>query len=440
MPTNIIMPQMGESIFEGTITKWLKKEGDHVRRDEPLFEISTDKVDTEIPSPVEGVLQKILMPVGSKVPIHTVVAIVEEGAKPGAAPAPAPAAPAAAPTKAPEAPPPAAPEAGREAPREAPAAGPTDEKRVFASPLVRRIAREEGVELSQVAGTGWKGRVTKKDILEHLGRQAAPAAAPAAPPAAPAPTPPPAAAPPKAPEAAPKPAPAAARPGQVVPLTPMRQKIAEHMVMSRRTSAHVTTCHEVDLSRVVELREKEKESYETVYGARLTYTHFFAMAAVQALKEFPLLNASIEGTNVVFHPHINLGVAVAIPEGLIVPVVRHCEEKSFLGLVRAINDVAERARTKKLTLDDVQGATFTITNPGNYGSIMFTPIINQPNVAILGIGTVQKRPVVVQDAIAIRPMANLCLSFDHRLVDGIDAERYMARLKEILQAWTLPIK
>lgn len=436
MPTNIIMPQMGESIFEGTITKWLKKEGDHVRRDEPLFEISTDKVDTEIPSPVEGVLQKILMPVGSKVPIHTVVAIVEEGAKPGAAPAPAPAAP----TKAPEAPPPAAPEAGREAPREAPAAAPTDEKRVFASPLVRRIAREEGVELSQVAGTGWKGRVTKKDILEHLGRQAAPAAAPAAPPAAPAPTPPPAAAPPKAPEAAPKPAPAAARPGQVVPLTPMRRKIAEHMVMSRRTSAHVTTCHEVDLSRVVELREKEKESYETVYGARLTYTHFFAMAAVQALKEFPLLNASIEGTNVVFHPHINLGVAVAIPEGLIVPVVRHCEEKSFLGLVRAINDVAERARTKKLTLDDVQGATFTITNPGNYGSIMFTPIINQPNVAILGIGTVQKRPVVVQDAIAIRPMANLCLSFDHRLVDGIDAERYMARLKEILQAWTLPIK
>jgi 2-oxoglutarate dehydrogenase E2 component (dihydrolipoamide succinyltransferase) len=433
MPTNIIMPQMGESIFEGTITKWLKKEGDHVRRDEPLFEISTDKVDTEIPSPVEGVLQKILMPVGSKVPIHTVVAIVEEGAEPGAAPAPAPA-------KAPEAPPPAVPEAGREAPREAPAAAPTDEKRVFASPLVRRIAREEGVELSQVAGTGWKGRITKKDILEHLGRQAAPAAAPAAPPAAPAPVPPPAAAPAQAREAAPKPAPAAARPGQVVPMTPMRQKIAEHMVMSRRTSAHVTTCHEVDLSRVVELREKEKESYETVYGARLTYTHFFAMAAVQALKEFPLLNASIEGTNVVFHPHINLGVAVAIPEGLIVPVVRHCEEKSFLGLVRAINDVAERARTKKLTLDDVQGATFTITNPGNYGSIMFTPIINQPNVAILGIGTVQKRPVVVQDAIAIRPMANLCLSFDHRLVDGIDAERYMARLKEILQAWTLPLK
>jgi 2-oxoglutarate dehydrogenase E2 component (dihydrolipoamide succinyltransferase) len=223
-------------------------------------------------------------------------------------------------------------------------------------------------------------------------------------------------------------------------MTPMRQKIAEHMVMSRRTSAHVTTCHEVDLSRVVELREKEKESYETVYGARLTYTHFFAMAAVQALKEFPLLNASIDGTNVVYHAHINLGVAVAIPEGLIVPVVRHCEEKSFLGLVRAINDVAERARTKKLTLDDVQGATFTITNPGNFGAIMFTPIINQPNVAILGIGTVQKRPVVVQDAIAIRPMVNLCLSFDHRLVDGIDAERYMARLKEILQAWTLPLK
>jgi 2-oxoglutarate dehydrogenase E2 component (dihydrolipoamide succinyltransferase) len=434
MPTNIIMPQMGESIFEGTITKWLKKEGDPVRRDEPLFEISTDKVDTEIPSPVEGVLQKILMPVGSKVPIHTVVAIVEEGAKPGAASPPAPAAPA--PAKALEAPRAAAPEARPAARPEAPPPPATEERRVFASPLVRRIAREEGVDLAQVAGTGWKGRVTKKDILEHLGKP--PAAAPAAAPAAPAPQAPPEAPPATAPRPAPAPAPA--RPGQVVPMTPMRQKIAEHMVMSRRTSAHVTTCHEVDLSRVVELREKEKESYETVYGARLTYTHFFAMAAVQALKEFPLLNASIEGTNIVYHAHINLGVAVAIPEGLIVPVVRHCEEKSFLGLVRAINDVAERARTKKLTLDDVQGATFTITNPGNYGAIMFTPIINQPNVAILGIGTVQKRPVVVQDAIAIRPMVNLCLSFDHRLVDGIDAERYMARLKEILQAWTLPLK
>lgn len=440
MPTNIIMPQMGESIFEGTITKWLKKEGDLVRRDEPLFEISTDKVDTEIPSPVEGVLQKILMPVGSKVPIHTVVAIVEEGAKPGAAPVPAPAAAAPAPAKAPEPPPAptARPEPGRSAPSvSAPAA--LEEKRVFASPLVRRIAREEGIELSQVAGTGWKGRITKKDILEHLGKQAAPAAAPApAAPSGPAPAPEPAPKPALA--RAEAPASAAARPGQVVPMTPMRQKIAEHMVMSRRTSAHVTTCHEVDLSRVVELREKEKESYETVYGARLTYTHFFAMAAVQALKEFPLLNASIEGANIVFHPHINLGVAVAIPEGLIVPVVRHCEEKSFLGLVRAVNDVAERARAKKLTLDDVQGATFTITNPGNYGAIMFTPIINQPNVAILGIGTVQKRPVVLQDAIAIRPMVNLCLSFDHRLIDGIDAERFMARLREILQTWTLPIK
>jgi 2-oxoglutarate dehydrogenase E2 component (dihydrolipoamide succinyltransferase) len=314
------------------------------------------------------------------------------------------------------------------------------EKRVFSSPLVRRIAREEGVDLGQVPGSGWKGRITKKDIEDHLARGGAPQQAPPAPAQAPAPAPRPSpAAAPSAP--APVPAPVAAGPrDQVVPMTPMRQKIADHMVMSKHTSAHVTTCHEVDLSKVVEIREREKDDYEKVFGAKLTYTHFFAMAAVQALKEHPLLNASVSGTNIVFHRDIHLGVAVAIPEGLIVPVVKNAEEKSFLGVVRAVNDVAERARTKKLTVNDIQGGTFTITNPGNFGAIMFTPIISQPQVAILGIGTVVKRPVVVNDMIAIRPMVNLALSFDHRIVDGIDAERYMAKVKEILTTWNIPIR
>jgi 2-oxoglutarate dehydrogenase E2 component (dihydrolipoamide succinyltransferase) len=438
MAMNIVMPQMGESIFEGTITKWLKREGEPVQRDEPLFEISTDKVDTEIPSPVAGVLQKIIMAVGSKVPINTVVAVVDESGS-AAPPVPAPSAAAPAPARPasaqagspPGAPPPAsvAPSTPAFGPalRTSTATAPPAEKRVFSSPLVRRIAREEGVSLERVEGTGWKGRITRKDILDHLGGRGAAAPGPAA--AAPAPAP------------APRPA-APSPPGRVssVPMTPMRQKIAEHMVHSKSTSAHVTTCHEVDMTRVAEIREREKDGYETVFGARLTYTHFFAVAAVEALKEFPLLNSSVDGTNIVQHGYIHLGVAVALPEGLIVPVVRHCEEKSFLGIVRGVNDVAERARTKKLALDDIQGSTFTLTNPGNYGAIAFTPIINQPNVAILGVGTLQKRPVVVNDAIAIRSMCNLCLSFDHRIVDGLDAEKFISRVKEILQTWTLPIK
>ena len=440
MPTNIVMPQMGESIFEGTITKWLKKEGEPVKRDEPLFEISTDKIDTEIQSSVGGVLQKILMPEGSKVPIHTVVAIIEEagaGSAPAAAPAaakpPAAATPAPAPTPAP-----ALAHAGGESQG--------DGGRIFASPLVRRIARQENVDLQQLEGSGWKGRITKKDIEDHLGRGgAAPAPAPTpAPAATPAPTPAPVARP--TPAATPAPTPAAPRPvavtgrTQVVPMTNMRVKIAEHMVKSKATSAHVTTCHQVDVTRISEIREKEKADYETVYGTKLTLTHFFAGAVVQALKEFPLINASIDGTNIVYHNYINLGMAVAVPEGLIVPVIKNCEEKSFLGLVRGINDVADRAKTKKLTIDDIQGGTFTVTNPGPYGAAMFTPIINQPQVAILGIGSVEKRPVVINDAIAIRSMVYLCLSFDHRIVDGIDAEKFMARLREILQTWNIPIR
>jgi len=434
MPTNIVMPQMGESIFEGTITKWLKKEGEAVKRDEPLFEISTDKIDTEIQSSVAGVLQKILMPEGSKVPIHTVVAIIDEA---GAGSAPAP----------------SAPKASAPAPRPAPASAPTPapvtsggsndggEGRVFASPLVRRIARQEGVDLQQLEGSGWKGRITKKDIEDHLGRGgAAPAPAPApaaAPLARPAPAPMPAPAP--APAPAMRPAAAAGR-SQVVPMTNMRAKIAEHMVKSKATSAHVTTCHQIDVTKISEIREKEKADYETVYGTKLTLTHFFAGAAVQVLKEFPLLNASVDGNNIVYHNYINLSIAVAVPEGLIVPVVKNCEEKSFLGIVRGVNDVADRAKTKKLAIDDIQGGTFTLTNPGPYGAAMFTPIINQPQVAILGVGSVEKRPVIVNDAIAIRSMCYLCLSFDHRIVDGIDAEKFMARLREVLQTWTIPIR
>jgi 2-oxoglutarate dehydrogenase E2 component (dihydrolipoamide succinyltransferase) len=407
MATHIVMPQMGESIFEGTITKWLKKEGEQIKRDEDLFEISTDKVDTAIPAPVAGVLQKILMPVGSKVPIHTVVAIMEEA---GEGPVPALVAPL-----------PVRKSDGAVAPAVVAApVGDGGERRIFSSPLVRRIARQEGVDLSQVKGSGWKDRITKKDIEEHLTRGGAPSVVAEAPvrPVAP------------------------ARPGraQVVPMTLLRTKIAEHMVLSRATSAHVTTCHEIDLTKVVELRDREKADYETVYGTKLTYTHFFAAATVQALKEFPLLNSSVDGTNIVHHNYIHLGIAVAIPEGLIVPVVKSCEEKSFLGLARGINDLAERARTKKLAVDDVQGGTFTITNPGNFGGLIFTPIIHQPQVAILGIGTVEKRPVVVNDAIAIRSMCFLCLSFDHRIIDGIDAERFMARLREILQTWNIPIR
>jgi 2-oxoglutarate dehydrogenase E2 component (dihydrolipoamide succinyltransferase) len=430
MPTNIVMPQMGESIFEGTITKWLKKEGEPVKRDEPLFEISTDKIDTEIQASVGGVLKKILMPEGSKVPINTVVAIIEEaGAAPAPAPAPAAAKPAARPAPAP------APVAVS-AP--VPAAAGGDGGRVFASPLVRRIARQEQVDLNQIEGSGWKGRITKKDIEDHLGRGGA---APAV--AEPAPAPPVPAARPAAPAPAPTPAPrpaAIAGRTQVVPMTNMRAKIAEHMVKSKATSAHVTTCHQVDVTRVSELREKEKADYETVYGTKLTLTHFFVGAVVQTLKEFPLLNASVDGNSIVYHNYINMGIAVAVPEGLIVPVVKNCEEKSFLGLVRGVNDVAERARTKKLTIDDIQGGTFTLTNPGPYGAAMFTPIINQPQVGILGIGSVEKRPVVVNDAIAIRSMTYLCLSFDHRIVDGIDAEKFMARLRETIQTWTIPIR
>lgn len=444
MPTNVIMPKIAESIFEGTLTKWLKREGDVVKADEPLFEISTDKVDTEIPSPASGVLSKILVKEGQTVPIQTVVAVIEEKA---AAPAPA-------------APRPQAPV--KEAPAPAMVGAPAKEEAVeeagvvFASPLVRKLAKDYGIDLKQITGTGYKGRITKEDVeafvqaKQKAAAKPAEAPAPAKPVEAPVPVKPPEA--PKAPAevreiAVPEGVGPAAKiplvitgPTETVTMTPMRKKIAEHMVLSKRISAHVLTVFEADLSKVTALREREKDYYETVYETKLTYTAFFAAAAVTALKEFPIINCSVDGDKIVYKKYINLGIAVALPDGLIVPVIRNAEEKSFLGLVRAINDLAERARTKKLTVDDVQGGTFTITNPGIFGGLFGAPIINQPQVAIMGVGGIQKRPVVVNDAIAIRPMVYLTLSFDHRVVDGADADRFMARVKQILENWEAPIK
>ena len=440
MPTEVKMPQMGESIYEGTVTKWLKKEGEAIKKDEPLYELSTDKVDTEIPSPVSGTLQKIVVQAGQKVPIHTVVAMVDESGSGRSAPAAptkaeksekaaAPGTPETATPKPEKAVAPGTPEAKPAPPKavEAMAAPSGDGDRAFASPLVRKIARDEGVDLAQVRGSGPGGRITKEDIEAHLSSRKGGVAVAAAPKPASAPAPAPA-------------KPAGPAPAGSVPMTPMRIKISEHMVRSKATSAHVHTVFEVDLSKISALREKEKDDYERVYNTKLTFTHFFAAAVVHSIREFPIINSSVDGTNIVYKKEVNLGIAVALPEGLIVPVVKRAEEKSFLGLARAINDVADRARNKKLSVDDIQGGTFTITNPGIYGGLFGTPIINQPQVAILGIGGIEKRAVVIGDAIAVRPMCYLVLGFDHRTIDGAVADQFMAHLKKLLQEWNEPIK
>ncbi len=454
--TDVIMPQMGESIAEGTITKWMKNVGDKVQRDEPLFEISTDKVDAEIPAPASGVLQEIRVAAGATVAINTVVGVIgAEGAAVATAPAAAPAPPAPAPAPAPVAvappppPPPPAPVAvappppppvPAAAPAPAPAAAPAPEKpreemtpdelrQQRSSPVVRKIAAEHDVDIAAVPGTGIGGRVTKQDILGHIeARGNEPAAAPAAPASfdAPAPT----AEPPATPFVATR------QPGervQVVPMSPIRKKTAEHMVLSKRISAHVSTVWEIDMSRVDHLRQKHKKSYEERSGVKLTYLPFIVKATIDAIKAFPVLNSSVDGDSVLYKKDINLGMAVALDWGLIVPVIRNADEKNVLGLAKAVNDLAERARGKKLKVDEVQGGTFTITNPGVFGSLFGTPIINQPQVAILGVGTIEKRPIVRDDAIAIRTMAYFCLTFDHRIVDGSDADRFMAHLKKGLQ-------
>src|SRR5580698_10213494 len=426
MPTDIVMPQMGESIFEGTITKWLKKPGDKVQRDEPLFEISTDKVDAEIPAPASGVLRDIKVGEGNTVQVNTVVGTIAGDGEAAAAPAPAPAKAAAQAAPAPAKPQAAPPKA--QAPAAAPAA-PTQEdeedEHARSSPLVRKIARENNVNLSQVSGTGLGGRITKQDIMAFLEGSAA-----AATPAASAP----ATARPSAP-----PVPAAI-PAESVPMSKMRQIIAQRMIESRRTSAHVHAMFEVDITKIVQLRNKTKSAFEQRHGARLTFMPFFVRAAIIALQQFPIVNASIEGDNIRYHRHVNVGIAVALDWGLIVPVLKNADELNFLGLQRGISDLGERSRNKKLKPDEVEGSTFTITNPGQFGAVFGLPIINQPNSAILGVGGITKTPLVVtdndgNDSIAIRSVVHLTMGYDHRLIDGAVADQFMAFVKKTLENW-----
>ena len=411
--TEVLMPQMGESITEGTITKWLKKVGDTVQRDEPIFEISTDKVDAEIPSPVAGTLTEIKVGEGKTVTINTVVAVIG-GAAGKTAPAPTAAAP--------------APAASAPAPAATPATAAAVGDHPRSSPLVRKIARENEVDLTQVAGTGSAGRITKSDILGHL-EGGAKTAAPA--PAAPAPA---AATKPAAP------APAQPLPGELVPMTKMRSIIAQRMVESKRTSPHVHTVFKVDMTRIVKLREKEKSKYEQRNGVKLTYMPFITRAAIVALRKHPIVNASIEGEAIRYNKNINIGIAVALDWGLIVPVLKQTEEKNFLGIARGIVDVADRARGKKLAPDEISGGTFTLTNSGIFGEQFGTPIINQPQSAILGIGGLNKEAEVLtdkdgNDSIAIRSIQRFTLGFDHRIVDGADAGKFMSDFKAYLENW-----
>jgi pyruvate dehydrogenase E2 component (dihydrolipoamide acetyltransferase) len=450
MAVDVIMPQMGESIFEGTITKWLKKPGDKIERDEPLFEISTDKVDAEIPSPSAGVLKEIKVNEGQTVPIQTVVAVIEaDGAGAATAapapapskaeapkPAPVPKAAAPAPTQKPG--PSLVPAAGSPAPPQRPIAVAGGEK-IRSSPLVRRIAREQNIDLVQVPGTGAGGRISKRDILAAVEgggafARTAVGAAPARP-------------------SAPPPAGGGAAASAVLenavprekmyfghyavqPMSVMRQRIAEHMVISKRVSAHVYSVDEVNVSGIAALRVKMKDKFEQAAGTKLTFMPFFVRAAVEGLRAFPTVNASVDGTNIILHKDCNIGIAVALDWGLIVPVIKGAEEKNFLGIARSINDLAERARAKKLKPEEVAESTFSITNPGVFGGLFGLPVINQPNVAILGLGTIEKRPVVVDDAIAIRSMVYLTLSYDHRVVDGAVAHQFMGKVKHTLENWT----
>jgi 2-oxoglutarate dehydrogenase E2 component (dihydrolipoamide succinyltransferase) len=431
---------MGESIVEGTLTKWLKKPGEHVERDEPLFEISTDKVDTEIPSPAAGTLSEVLVDEGKTVGIHTIVARIEEGGN-GAAPqakaAAPPAKPASPPTKAPAPPPPTQAAAPPPPPvprvEDVPLA-PAPEPNGPLSPLVRRMAREHNLDLNRVTGTGAGGRITKQDVEAYLAQApAAPSAAPTAPvPQAPPTTPAVRPAPPPLPPLAPS----VQAKARIEPMSAMRMKIAEHMVLSVRTSPHVTTVHRVDMTKVAKMRERHKTDVQARYGFSLTYLPFITRAAVVALRQYPLLNSSIDGNNIIYHNEINIGIAVALENGLIVPVIRGADEKNVLGLQHSIVDLATRARSRQLKPEEVQGGTFSITNFGSFGSVMGTPIINQPQVAIMGVGTVDKTPVVIDDAIAIRSMSYLSLAFDHRLIDGALADQFMTRVKQVLEDWS----
>ncbi len=459
MAIDVIMPQMGESIFEGTITKWLKKPGDRIERDEPLFEISTDKVDAEIPAPSAGVLKEIKVKEGQTVPIQTVVAVIDAVGASAGAPAAAPAAVSAPPPASPATPTPApkaaapsapvtpAPATAATTPPAAPAA-PGNGQKIRSSPLVRRMAKEHNLDLAALEGSGAGGRISKKDILAALESGATKAAAPS-----------PAAVPASVASAAAPAGPSAIPPGpggtqvhpalenavpreriyfgnfEAQPMSTMRQRIAEHMVASKHVSPHVYSIDEADMTRIAKIRERSKAAFEAKYGTKLTFMPFFVRACVEGLRTFPTVNASADGTTMVLHREINVGIAVALDWGLIVPVLKNAEEKNFLGLARSINDLAERARAKKLKPEEVQEGTFSITNPGIYGGLMGLPVINQPNVAILGIGAIQKRPMVIDDAIAIRSMVYLTLSYDHRIVDGAIAHQFVGKVKAYLEAW-----
>ncbi len=428
MRVEVVMPQMGESIAEGTITRWLKKIGETVKRDEPIFEISTDKVDAEIPSPVEGVLAEIRSNEGDTVEVNVVVATIEtDAAAADAAPAPAVA----------EKAEPAAP---------APAAAPAETARPaakgsFVSPVVRNIAAEHGIDPSVVPGSGAGGRVTKKDILAFIERGAA------APGSAATPAPAPAAgvslAAPVGPTVAgnrwagtTQPDAPAFSPGQPtarVAMTQMRKKIAEHMVESRRISAHVNSIFEVDMTHLVRLRQKYKGMYADRHGTSLSFMAFFIKTVCDGLRAWPIINSSIEGEEIVYRKDLNIGVAVALDWGLIVPVIRNADDLSIAGLSKRVTDLAQRARSKKLNPDEVHGGTFTITNPGQFGGLYGLPIINQPQVAIIGVGGIKKKPVVINDAIAIRSMMYLSMSYDHRVVDGAVADQFLARVQYHLE-------
>ncbi len=468
MAVDIVMPQMGESIFEGTITKWLKKPGDKVERDEPLFEISTDKVDAEIPSPSAGVLKEIKVGEGQTVAIQTVVGVIDAAGSSAAASSPAPApAPAKSQAPAPARVPAAAAAALPPTPVSRPAAASTpaavapaasaagsSSERIHSSPLVRRMAKEHGIDLSTVPGTGAGGRISKLDIEAVItaGAGSAPAAAPSVVsiPAARPVLVPPAPAPAAAPGASGAQAHVALETAvprekiyfgnyEVQPMSTMRQRIAEHMVASKHVSPHVYSVDEIDMTKVAILRAKAKEEFEKRYETKLTFMPFFVKAAVAGLRAFPTMNASLDGTNVVIHKDINIGIAVALDWGLIVPVVKNADEKNLLGIQRTMNDLAERARSKRLKPEEVQEGTFSITNPGVFGGLFGLPVISQPNVGILGLGAIEKRPVVVDDAIAIRSMCYVTLSYDHRVVDGAIAHQFLHKVKETLENWSEPL-
>jgi pyruvate dehydrogenase E2 component (dihydrolipoamide acetyltransferase) len=425
---DVVMPQMGESIFEGTITKWLKNPGDSVEKDEPLFEISTDKVDAEIPAPESGILAEIKVPAGATTQINSVVAVIRGDSGAAAAVVSAPS-----PVKAP-APAQAAPSAAlgaanhqTAAAQERPEGTTGSGERVRSSPLVRRIARDNNLDLRQISGTGSAGRITKEDVLGFMAEGArAPSARSAAQPPAPASA-----------ESAPNQADQADR---LVPLSRMRSIIARRMIESKHTNAHVHSVFKIDMSRIARIREKEKSKYEQRNGVKLTYMPFIARAAIATLRKMPIVNASLEGDSIHYHTHVNLGIAVALDWGLIVPVIKQAEERNFLGIARAIADLAERARAKKLKPEEAGSGTFTITNPGIFGEQFGTPVINMPESAILGVGGLFKEPTVVTDesgydSIAIRHVIRLTLGFDHRIIDGADAGKFMAEVKKYLESW-----